>query len=450
MNAAAVVVPRTKVIGSSLLEKTQAQGAAYHPQFSSQDADITLCSVDGTLFRVHSYTLRTTSGLFQTIFSLPQPAGSAPSPMDKAQGSFDNTRSTVPTPVPATTIPIYETTFLLSQILPLMTGRNPPQPLHSLSLPTLSRLLFLAEKWDTPGPISQIRCVINGSYSVDGVQLFSTCSPFSPFSPFVTFSSPLLRPPPLVAPTPRSKPGFLNGFFRADPLRVYVLSRHFQWQDEAERAAVGTLAMTVDELEKKWNDLDEGKVEGRDEGDVIMHMVTNRDRELLIDLRRRRCRAFKESIDNGETFTAGNNPNYSCIRCGYGKLDNSSWNALKQVMMAELEARPLGDTLLASLVIPTQDDSYYNNIASTTCCPSATTAAAPLCAASQGGGPATTSTRKPRRLEDELWPELISCFAARCKACGVMNYDPLATLKQIRFCVEALPWKIAWEEDGIQ
>ena len=298
MSAAAAV--RSTLPTPIAFRKTQ----SYHPRFASPEADIILRSTEDTLFRVHSYTLRTTSGLFQTIFSLPQPKVSAPLKEEREKSTYDTQSSST-----AVTIPIYEPALLLSYILPLITGKAPPQPLHSLSLPMLTRLLFLAEKWDTPGPISQIRSVINGSRAGGGVQLFSPNSPFCPFSPFSSFtSSSLLIPPPMSFTSTLDKPEAFTGFFCSDPLRVYVLSRHFRWREEAERAAASLLALKMDELKRQWEEIRKGKPErqGDGENDMIMFMATNKDWELLVDLRRRRCEALRELMDNPERFTAGN------------------------------------------------------------------------------------------------------------------------------------------------
>lgn len=261
------------------------------------------------------------------------------------------------------------------------------------------------------------------------MQLFSPNSPFHPFSPYS--SSPYWVTPPTPPPsTTRRKPGPLTGFFRTDPLTVYVLSRHFKWRDEAERAAVGLLALSMDELEKQWKDLQEAKADGREgeEKDVITFMATKRDWELLVDLRKRRCDAFRGSINSREMFSAGNDPDYSCIQCGYEKLDNSLWDALKQVMLAEFEARPSGDTLLAALVVPPRDDDvkWISATGHTLSFADGKNAAA--------SSLAMTETATNRRDSDKLWPELVSCFRARCpnKACGAVNYDPLATIKQDR------------------
>lgn len=377
---------------------------------SHPDGDIILRSLQGTLFRLHSYTLRTTSGLFRTIFTLPQPCSPPPTPI---------------------IIPIYEPTSLLTQFLPLLTGRPSPKPLHSLDLGTLTRLLVLAEKWDAPGPITYIRNVINGSHFIDH-DVFFPYSPFrSVFSPASDEEDEFEDAPDEEAPTSCTEDrleslGPLTGFFRTDPVRVYVLSKHFRWRAEAERAAVSLLALSEEEVERRWVDVREGRSSRFEESgeeeegggggeDATMFMVTNRAWDSLVELRRRRCGRFKELIDSQERFTAGNNPNNACIRCST-KLDNTSWTELKGAMMAELESRPLGDTVLAAMAVPAGANS-------------------------PGTG---------RRSEGEAWHELVSCFKAQCpvKGCEASNYDPLATIKQIRKCVKELPWRVGWDEDG--
>lgn len=48
----------------------------FHPDFSSEEADVILASKDSALhFRVHSFTLKSTSAFFQTMFTLPQYVG---------------------------------------------------------------------------------------------------------------------------------------------------------------------------------------------------------------------------------------------------------------------------------------------------------------------------------------------------------------------------------------
>ncbi|KAF8625532.1 hypothetical protein AX17_006820, partial [Amanita inopinata Kibby_2008] len=216
-------VPTSTVDSSA----TKTKGPTYHPLFSSPEADIVLRSLEGTLFRVHSYILRTTSGLFRTVFTLPQPPTQSKD---------------------STIISIYEPSQLLCLLLPLLSGQPTTPPLTSLSLNTIIRLLFLAEKWDTPGPISYIRNIINAS-----------CSPFpSPLSPLSLFfpgsaissssSLPLLSFEEHMQATMRQGSNECSqvspaGLFYTSPLQIYAISRHFEWREEAERAATCTLAL---------------------------------------------------------------------------------------------------------------------------------------------------------------------------------------------------------------
>lgn len=138
-------IPRAHTPSPSLSPRSP-----YHPSFTSEDADITLCSVEGTLYRMHSFTLRNTSGLFRTMFSLPQPN---PPPPDSYE------------------IPVYEPSMTLTPLLLLLSGL--PLPIHIYkSFSRLSSILDLAEKWDTPGPIEIIRSAITSpsflsSYPLD-------------------------------------------------------------------------------------------------------------------------------------------------------------------------------------------------------------------------------------------------------------------------------------------
>lgn len=84
---------------------------------------------------------------------------------------------------------------------------------------------------------------------------------------------------------------------------------------------------------------------------------------------------------------------YHCSRCGVTQLDNYTWRELKNAMFLEIDRRPLGDTL--GLVVG----------------------------------------------ETAEWPEAKACWEAKCKmeGCGGLNYDRVATLRQIRNCVDLLP-----------
>jgi hypothetical protein len=108
-----------------------------HPLFSSPGGDVILGATGGTvLFRVHSYTLKTTSGWFQTMFSLPQKR--APSPTDHI-------------------IYVDEDAQTLEYLLRMICGL-PILPVNSYDL--IDSLLYAAEKYDMPGPMSIIRVLV--------------------------------------------------------------------------------------------------------------------------------------------------------------------------------------------------------------------------------------------------------------------------------------------------
>jgi hypothetical protein len=181
-----------------------------------------LRSDEGTLFYVHSYTLRNASGLFSTIFTLPQPL---------------NDTTTLNEPVE---IPIYETDAVATPLLRLLYGL--PVPPWS-SYDAIERVLFVAEKWDTPGPVTYIRDA-------------------------------------LMAPR------FLN----YDPLRLYALAKHFEWDDEAKAAAKLTLGLDLrDEMYRE-----------------TLNRFTAKELMPLSKLRRERREKFRELLNSPERFTAGN------------------------------------------------------------------------------------------------------------------------------------------------
>jgi len=113
-----------------------------HPLFSSSDGDIILGAKGGTLFRVHSYTLKTTSGWFRTMFSLPQKA--VPTPSDIIYVDED--------------VHTLESLFRMICGLPLM---------HVGSFDEIDALLYAAEKYDMPGPMSICRLLVMMPHLLD-------------------------------------------------------------------------------------------------------------------------------------------------------------------------------------------------------------------------------------------------------------------------------------------
>jgi len=293
----------------------------FHPLFSFPDADIILRSFEGTLYRIHSYTLRTTSGLFDTMFNLPQPAMKV-----IGQGHCDEKGRGGETCEPEE-IPTYESDFVLERLLRLLCSF--PIPSWE-SYDDVDRVLTAAEKWDTPGPIATIRAAL-------------TC------------------------------PKFLT----SDPLRLYVLARHFDWKEEAKLASTHTLRLNL---------LDPVHA-------PTLARLSSKDLVPLLNLHRKRRDTFKKLLDSPERFAAGNSTPYHCSRCGITQLDNHTWREFKNAMFAEIDRRPLGDTLGVAVGYSAE------------------------------------------------WPEAKACWGAKCskEGCGGSNYDMVATLRQIRNCIDILP-----------
>ncbi|KAF5351728.1 hypothetical protein D9756_007460 [Leucocoprinus leucothites] len=103
-----------------------------HPLFASPDGDVVLSARGGqTFFRVHTYTLKTTSGFFRAMYSLPQ----SKSPVDDI-------------------IYLDEDAEVLEPLLRMVSGLELP-PLTDCDL--IEKILFVAEKYEMPGPISTLR-----------------------------------------------------------------------------------------------------------------------------------------------------------------------------------------------------------------------------------------------------------------------------------------------------
>jgi len=147
-------------------------GPKYHSMFNSPDADVVLGSKDGILFRVHSYTLKTTSGWFASMFSLPQ--------------KEDHTSQI--------TVYLDEDTNVLEAILRCVCGLTIPS-LESYDV--IEPLLFAAEKYDMPGPLSIVRALV-------------------------------------------MTPSLLG-----DPLHLFVIACRYGWEDVAQLAATKTLTLNL-------------------------------------------------------------------------------------------------------------------------------------------------------------------------------------------------------------
>jgi len=199
----------------------------YHHLFSVPDADVVLRSAQGTLYRVHSYILRSTSGLFDTMFSLPQPKSKHSDGLPITNRYPD-------------ILDVYEDDFPMERVLCLMSGL--PIPKWD-TISELERTLYLAEKWDTPGPISNLR--------------------------------------PSIAS---------HRFLQQNPLRCYVLATHFGWAQEAKLASTHTLSLNL------YDPMHESDID----------QLSSKYLLPLLKLHRRRRDMFRELLNSPERFAAGN------------------------------------------------------------------------------------------------------------------------------------------------
>lgn len=220
-------------------------------------------------------------------------------------------------------IAVDETDNVVERLLRLISGLETPK---WESFDDLERVVDVAEKWDAPGPLSIIRSAITA-------------------------------------------PAFL-----AEPLRLYILTTRYGWNEEARLASAQTLTLSLYD-EKHEHEL---------------KRLASSDLMALLGLHRRRRDEFKKLLDSNGMFNVGNAMQCFCTGCGE-KVDNHEWRELKARMFYEMDQRPMGDTLAG--------------------------------------------------LDMEEWPESVACWSARCRkeGCGRVNYDKLATLRDIKACITLLP-----------
>jgi hypothetical protein len=301
----------------------------YHTLFSSLDADVILGSKDGLssqCFRVHSFTLKTTSGWFRAMFTLPQTSASLSSPAsDKDIIFLDEDQSTV------------------EALLRMISGLPIP---NLTSYDIIEPLLYAAEKYDMPGPLSIIRM--------------------------------LVMTPAIIS----------------DPLRLYAVACRYGWEHEAKYASTQSLSLNLHAPEHK-NQLRKLST------DSLLN---------LFDLHHRRREELRKMLDDSPFVNAAD-PHIICSMCDYN-VDYHTWyfsvlyqkevfhllacirRELKYAIAAEMDIRPLGDTVV-------------NN-----------------------------------GLTE--WPAAKACWNAKCANgdCARLLYDKGETLRLIKECMEKLPTTI--------
>ncbi|EPQ57609.1 hypothetical protein GLOTRDRAFT_37773, partial [Gloeophyllum trabeum ATCC 11539] len=109
----------------------------YHPLFCSEEANVVLGCKDGSMyFRLHAFTLKTASSWFRAMFTLPQ---------------CSDTATITSSPAASDVIRLDEDAPTLEALFRMICGLPIP-PLDSYD--TIEPLLYAADKYDMPGPIS--------------------------------------------------------------------------------------------------------------------------------------------------------------------------------------------------------------------------------------------------------------------------------------------------------
>jgi len=187
-------------------------------------------------------------------------------------------------------------------------------------------VLYAAEKYDMPGPASIVRA--------------------------------LLRTPA----------------FADEPLRLYAAACHFGWAEDARGASTRTLSVNL--YESKFRP-------------ALLRLRTA-DLLALFELHHERRKQFRQRIAEPPFLTDAQLGDAArCSRC-HDPISYVEWRELRNVMLAELETCPAGDTVLAGL---------------------------------------------------EVWPAALACWSAKCKKLNCLSpvYDKTLSSKAIKGVLDALP-----------
>ncbi|KAJ7612985.1 hypothetical protein FB45DRAFT_842921 [Roridomyces roridus] len=197
--------------------------------------------------------------------------------------SFFRTMLSLPQPADSKAphdIPVGEKDVVLERVLRLMCGMEIPR---WSSLDEIESVLTLVEKWEAPGPLSVVRTAVTSTHFAD------------------------------------------------EPLRLYVLTSHFGWEEESKQVLTETLKLML--------------LSG--EHDSLLCRLSSRSLLKIVTFHDRCKTRFRDALNGGELFSAGNEEPRIC---GCGKrTDNTTWRALKAKLLTEFEKRPLGDQILVDM-----------------------------------------------------------------------------------------------------
>ncbi|THH28623.1 hypothetical protein EUX98_g5567 [Antrodiella citrinella] len=161
--------------------------------------------------------------------------------------------------------------------------------------------------------------------------------------------------------------------FLSDPLRLYSLCCRYGWNPEAQSASTLTLTLNLHTPAHR----------------PTLLKLTTPALLNLVELHHARRDSLRTRLN--EPPFVNDTGEASCSHCGM-VVKYHTWRELKYAIVSEMDARPMGDTVLEKGL-------------------------------------------------DEL-PAAKACWDAKCKSCDKVLYDKKETLRAIRVCMDKLPNKI--------
>ncbi|KAF8551512.1 hypothetical protein OG21DRAFT_1478109 [Imleria badia] len=197
--------------------------------------------------------------------------------------------------------------------------------------------------------------------------------PIQPLTSFDTVDTLLFASEKYDMPGPTSlvRIAVLTPPLADQPLRLYAAASRCGWTDEAKVASQRTLAMNL------W----------QDENWEMLAKVDVRSALALLKLHRSRREVLRKKLDENPFVTASSLS--CCSRCRR-PADHHAWRELKHKVIAEMDLRPLGDTIL--------------DVGLTE------------------------------------WAEAKACWESKCayEECAIVQYDKTETMRLIKECIDSL------------
>lgn len=160
-----------------------------------------------------------------------------------------------------------------------------------------------------------------------------------------------------------------------EPLKLFAIATRCEWREEMILAARQSLTISIHDPQHE----------------KVLERVPSRALIKLINFHHSRRVSFRRFINDSDRFTSGNTPGLSCWDCS-SAVDPEPWRLFKAKMTAEIERRPMGDTVLS--------------------------------------------------VGHEEWPEASEVWDQQCSECPKRIYNRTLTIANIVQCVQDLPQDI--------